>query len=119
MWPVDAVPEDAGEALLRPYRAVLAGRGRFARNAVIQGSAAELFKAWTATVRARLATEDLGTVVLCLHDELLLHVRADAADRVARDVVTDLEATAARWSRSGVRFVTDVTVVDRWSDAKG
>ena len=28
------------------------GRGRFARNAVIQGSAAELFKAWAATVRA-------------------------------------------------------------------
>ena len=27
------------------------GRGRFARNAVIQGSAAELFKAWAATVR--------------------------------------------------------------------
>ena len=30
-----------------------AGRGRFARNAVIQGSAAELFKAWAATVRPR------------------------------------------------------------------
>ena len=28
-----------------------AARGRFARNAVIQGSAAELFKAWAATVR--------------------------------------------------------------------
>ncbi len=27
------------------------GRGRFARNAIIQGSAAELFKAWAATVR--------------------------------------------------------------------
>ena len=119
MWPVDPVPEDAGEALLRPYRAVLAGRSRFARNAVVQGSAAELFKAWTATVRARLANERTGTVVLCLHDELLLHVRAEAADQVAREVVTDLESTAARWSTSGVRFVADVTVVDRWSDAKG
>lgn len=119
MWTVDAVPEDAGEALLRPYRAALAGRGRFARNAVVQGSAAELFKAWTATVRSRLAADGSGTVVLCLHDELLLHVRQESAEQVARDVVTDLEATATRWSTSGVRFVADVTVVDRWSDAKG
>ncbi len=119
MFDVDPVPEDAGEELLRPYRAVVAGRGRFARNAVVQGSAAELFKAWTATVRARLAREGSGTVVLCLHDELLLHVREDAADQVARDIVTDLEGTAARWCGPAVRFVADVSVVDRWSDAKG
>ncbi len=35
-----------------------AARGRFARNAIIQGAAAELFKAWAATVRA--TTRDLG-----------------------------------------------------------
>ncbi len=119
MFAVDPVPEDAGEALLRPYRAVVAGRGRFARNAVVQGAAAELFKAWTATVRARLAASGAGTVVLCLHDELLLHVREEVADQVARDVVTDLGTTAARWCGTGVRFVADVSVVDRWSDAKG
>ncbi|WP_407659758.1 DNA polymerase, partial [Kineococcus indalonis] len=58
----------------------LAARGRFARNAVVQGAAAELFKAWAATVRAGLAgaggagAGGAGRVVLCLHDELLLHV---------------------------------------------
>ncbi len=45
-------------------------RGRYARNAIIQGSAAELFKAWAATVRH--AVRPLrGQIVLCLHDELL------------------------------------------------
>ena len=49
-----------------------AARGRFARNAVIQGAAAELFKAWAATVRA--TTRHLGArIVLCLHGELLVH----------------------------------------------
>ena len=66
-------------------RALDAARGRFARNAVIQGAAAELFKAWAATVRA--TTRDLGAqIVLCLHDELILvHVPASQRAEVARD----------------------------------
>jgi DNA polymerase-1 len=119
MWRAPELDPDADAAAVRAHRSVLAARGRFARNAVVQGSAAELFKAWTATVRARLVASSAGEVVLCLHDELLLHVREEAAEQVARDVVTDLEATAGRWSPSGVRFVADVTVVRRWSDAKG
>ena len=138
MYRVEPVAPDATEAAVRAHRAAVAGRGRFARNAVVQGSAAELFKAWTATVRARLATmtpagpQDgrdahptstigsrwAGSVVLCLHDELLLHVRTEAADGVARGVTADLESTAARWSPSGVRFVADVRVLECWADAK-
>jgi len=122
MWDVDEVPPEAGAGALSAYRAVLASRGRFARNAVVQGSAAELFKAWTAGVRARLAASGAGDVVLCLHDELLLHVRADVADDVAAGVVDELETTAARWARCAergvapVRFVADVRVLERWSD---
>ncbi len=119
MWPLDPLSPTADETAARSHQAALAARGRFARNAVVQGSAAELFKAWTATVRARLAAERSGSLVLCLHDELLLHVREDAAERVGRDISTDLEATAARWSSCGVRFVADVAVVERWSQAKG
>ena len=124
MWPVDEVPPEAGPTALDAYRSVLASRGRFARNAVVQGAAAELFKAWTAGVRALLATSGVGDVVLCLHDELLLHVRAEAADDVARAVTGELDRTATRWARSAargvapVRFVADVRVVERWSDAK-
>ncbi len=119
MWPVAPLPPGADAAAVRSHQATLAARGRFARNAVVQGSAAELFKAWTATVRARLARSGAGEIVLCLHDELLVHVREDVAEQLALDVVTDLQATAARWSGSGVRFVAEVSVVRRWSDAKG
>src|SRR5674476_1488961 len=48
---------------------MIAGRGRFARNAVIQGAAAELFKAWAATVR--LTTRHLGArLVVQAQDDL-------------------------------------------------
>jgi DNA polymerase-1 len=98
-------------------RAVVASRGRYIRNAMVQGAAAEFFKAWAATVRAHLG--DRGRIVLCLHDELLLHVR----DAHAADVITllsdDLAATASRWfPTTAVRFVADTSAVRAWSDAK-
>ena len=96
-----------------------AGRGRFARNAVIQGSAAELFKAWAATVRHVVAP--LGArIVLCLHDELLVHAPQERADEVADAVRRSLTDSARRWSGSDrVRFVAETSVVRRWSEAKG
>jgi len=98
---------------------IVAGRGRFARNAVIQGAAAELFKAWAATVR--LTTRDLGArIVLCLHDELLIHVSEQAAESTAAAVDAALIASARRWTGSStVRFVSDTSIIGRWSDAKG
>ncbi len=98
--------------------AIIAGRGRFARNAVVQGAAAELFKAWAATVR--LTTRPLGAqIVLCLHDELLVHVPIAAADEAAAAVDAALIASSRRWTgSSAVRFVSDTSVIARWSDAK-
>ena len=95
-----------------------AARGRFARNAIIQGAAAELFKAWAATVRA--TTRDLGAqVVLCLHDELLLHAPIEHAEEVAARVDRALDDAARRWAHGApVRFVSDTSVIARWSDAK-
>jgi DNA polymerase-1 len=93
-------------------------RGRFARNAVIQGSAAELFKAWAATVRH--VTAPMGAhIVLCLHDELLLQAPEDRAEEVASAVGRCLDDSARRWAGTEqVRFVADTSVVRRWSDAK-
>jgi DNA polymerase I len=91
--------------------------GRFARNAMVQGAAAELFKAWAVTVRAGLAGRR-GRIVLCLHDELLLHVPDADADDAAGLLVEALDATAQWWAAgSGVRFVADVTVAQSWADA--
>ncbi len=93
-------------------------RGRFTRNAVVQGAAAELFKAWAMTVRAAVAP--LGArIVLCLHDELLVHAPADQADTVATAVDRSLTDAARRWSGGApVRFVTDTRVMRSWAEAK-
>ncbi|HEY5394898.1 MAG TPA: DNA polymerase, partial [Trebonia sp.] len=95
------------------------GRGRYGRNAVIQGAAAELFKMWAVTVRARAAP--LGArIVLCLHDELLVHVPEDRAAQAAELVGDCLAETARRWAPGGpVRFIADITTVRCWADAKG
>ena len=95
-----------------------AARGRYARNALIQGAAAEFFKVWAIIVRRRV--DPLGArVVLCLHDELLVHAPADRADEVATEVIEAVEETSFYWSpEPTVRFLADTAVIDRWSEAK-
>lgn len=98
--------------------AAAAARGRYARNAMVQGAAAELFKVWAVTVRARLGDLD-ARIVLCLHDELLLHVREDHAHEVVALLDRCLGEAAHRWHpTSGVRFVTDTSIVRSWAEAK-
>jgi DNA polymerase I len=92
--------------------------GRFTRNAVVQGAAAELFKAWALTVRDALRPLG-GRIVLCLHDELLVHAPSVHAQETARAVDDALQAAARRWSGGApVRFVADTRVIHRWSEAK-
>ena len=96
------------------------GRGRYGRNAVVQGAAAELFKMWAVTVRARAAP--LGArIVLCLHDELLVHVPEDRAERRRRNwSATAWPRPPGAGRRGGpVRFIADITIVRSWADAKG
>lgn len=111
MWDIE---DASGE-----QRAAAAARGRYARNAMVQGAAAELFKVWAVTVRARGA--ELGArIVLCLHDELLVQVPADHAQATVALLRDCLGEAAHRWHRgAGVRFVADISVVDSWADAKG
>jgi DNA polymerase-1 len=86
---------------------------------MIQGAAAELFKMWAVTVRARCASLN-ARVVLCLHDELLVHCLREHGETVSRIVEDCLGEAAQRWAPgSGVRFISDTTIVRRWSDAKG
>ena len=105
----------------RAARGRAGARGRYGRNALIQGAAAELFKVWAVTVRARLAGIDSrARIVLCLHDELLVHVPASAGAEVADLLERCLQEAARRWAPgTPVRFVADISVIARWSDAKG
>ena len=95
-----------------------AARGRFARNAIIQGAAAELFKAWAATVRA--TTRDLGRPGGALPARrAAVHTPAEHAAEVAARVDRALDDAARRWAGGApVRFVADTSVIARWSDAK-
>jgi len=109
MWDI----ENAGD-----YRAASAARGRYARNALVQGAAAELFKVWAVTLRARGAHLQ-AQIVLCLHDELLVHCPEANGPAVAQLLVECLHEASTRWQRgAGVRFVADVSIVHTWADAK-
>lgn len=112
MWPTPAGLDEEAE------RSAIAARGRYARNAVVQGAAAELFKAWAVTVRGRGGL--LGAqVVLCLHDELLVHAPAVNGDAVRQLLEACLQEAARAWAPDDtVRFVADVSVIQRWSEAK-
>lgn len=114
---------NANEVSERDLRSHAAARGRYGRNAMVQGAAAELFKVWAVIVRARVAPFG-ARIVLCLHDELLVHVPVAHGSEVARIVDECLQEAAARWAPSppsdgvAVRFLADTSVIERWSDAK-
>lgn len=106
-------------------RSRAAAQGRYGRNAMVQGAAAEFFKTWAAVVRARLTLLDArARIVLCLHDELVVHVPVEFGETAERGLDEWLQEAAYRWlappvnPSAQVRFVADVSVIARWSDAK-
>ncbi len=109
-------PDDDADDL----RSRAAARGRYGRNAMVQGAAAEFFKMWAVIVRARLPPR--SRIVLCLHDELLVHLPTEDAEHGVTIVEHALQETAHRWQqfdlRGSVRFVADTSTISRWSDAK-
>lgn len=111
-------PGEPGSMGDREARSRAAARGRYGRNAMVQGAAAELFKVWAVTVRAR--GRAIGArVVLCLHDELLVHVPAERAEEAAAIVDEALQEAAVRWAPDrSVRFLADTSIIPTWADAK-
>jgi len=112
---------NANEVSDRDARSRAAARGRYGRNAMIQGAAAEFFKMWAATMRARSRHLD-AHIVLCLHDELLVHTPTAVADQVSQILEASLQETADRWrppsDGAPVRFVSDTSIISDWSQAK-
>ncbi len=112
------VPMSPGGSGVGEDRGAAAARGRYGRNALVQGAAAELFKVWAVTVRARGGRHG-AQVVLCLHDELLVHVGVESAVVVAQLLDDCLQEAVRHWAPDGaVRFLAEIAVVERWSDAK-
>ncbi len=109
-----AAPEDVRDARRRSR-----DWGRFTRNFVVQGTAAEWALCWMAVLRRRLLdVPGRPHLVFFLHDEIMVHAPADVADRVAVLVrEAAVEAGRLLFGDTPVEFALDVSVVDSYADA--
>ena len=95
--------------------------GRFTRNYVVQGTAAEWAMSWMALLRAELrglvdpATGAEPHLAYFLHDEVVVHAPAGVADRVAEAVVACAQqAGTLLFGSNAARFSLDVAVLDSY-----
>ena len=114
----------------RRAESIARSRGRFTRNFVVQGSAADWAACWLAELRRRLRalrTEGAGgtgggvraELVFFLHDEVMVHAPAGAVDACVRAI--EEAASAAKellFGRIPVEFPVSVAVVDSYDKAK-
>ncbi|MDH2442359.1 bifunctional 3'-5' exonuclease/DNA polymerase [Amnibacterium sp. CER49] len=115
---------DASDAVVRRARSLSREHGRFTRNFVVQGTAAEWALCWLADLRRRLWALGAGRLaerphlVYFLHDEVLVHTPEHLVDEAA-EAVREAAAAAGRllFGDFPVDFPLDVAVVERYSDA--
>jgi DNA polymerase-1 len=107
-------------------RSYARGWGRFTRNFIVQGTAAEWALCWMASLRNRLFElsqnawlTDAAHLVFFLHDEVVVHAPAELAEVVA-DEVRAAAADAGRllFGELPVDFPLNVAVVDNYGQAK-
>ncbi|ALO95232.1 bifunctional 3'-5' exonuclease/DNA polymerase [Streptomyces olivaceoviridis] len=93
-------------------------RGRFARNFVVQGSAADWALLLLAALR-RACAELKAELVFFQHDEVIVHCPAEEADAVVR-AIRESAALAGRltFGDTPVRFPFTTAVVRCYADAK-
>ena len=100
--------------------------GRFTRNFIVQGSAAEWALCWMGSIRRRLhEVNDAGALVdgphlvFFLHDEVVIHTPEVLADRVA-EVISDAAVDAGRllFGRLPAQFPVTIAIVDNYGQAK-
>lgn len=126
----DAYDETASDAQLKQLRNDARGWGRFTRNFVVQGTAAEWALCWMGSLRRRLwhlgggdgAEAPLTTrphLVFFLHDEVIVHTPVALADEVAI-ALRESAAEAGRllFGSAPVEFALTVAVVDSYDQAK-
>ncbi|WP_418958344.1 bifunctional 3'-5' exonuclease/DNA polymerase [Streptomyces tritici] len=93
-------------------------RGRFTRNFVVQGSAAD----WALLMLAALRRATAGLraeLVFFQHDEVIVHCPAEEAEAVAEAIrAAGNEAGRIAFGETPVRFPFTIAVVERYSDAK-
>lgn len=116
--------EGGSAAEQEAVRAQARSWGRFTRNFVVQGTAAEWALCWMALLRLRLrALSETVTggphLAFFLHDEIMVHTPAELADQVVEMVQeTAHEAGRVLFEGSPVEFRLTTAVVTAYSDAK-
>ncbi|MFD0559818.1 DNA polymerase-1 [Stackebrandtia endophytica] len=92
-------------------------RGRFTRNFVVQGTAAEWALTMMAYLRGRL--RDLGELVFFQHDEIIIHCPGDNAEQI-REFIQDAADAATRvlFQDTPVRIPLTGKIVDHYGEAK-
>ncbi|MFC9248186.1 bifunctional 3'-5' exonuclease/DNA polymerase [Streptomyces sp. NPDC057136] len=95
-------------------------RGRFTRNFVVQGSAADWALLLLAALRRTLAAGQLrAELVFFQHDEVIVHCPAEEAESVVEAIRAAGElAGRTAFGETPVRFPFTTAVVERYSDAK-
>ncbi|WP_425862958.1 bifunctional 3'-5' exonuclease/DNA polymerase [Arthrobacter sp. TWP1-1] len=110
-------------------------RGRFTRNFVVQGTAAEWACCWLAELRRRLralavaapgagemsggSVQGTPQLVAFLHDEVMVHCPANMVDEVTQIVhESSRAATELIFGKIPLEFPVNVSVVQCYADAK-
>ncbi|MFF9274751.1 bifunctional 3'-5' exonuclease/DNA polymerase [Streptomyces griseosporeus] len=112
--------EDDGDTAWVPgYASTNArARGRFARNFVVQGSAADWALLLLAALRQRTA-DMAAELVFFQHDEVIVHCPAEEADTVVAAIREAAElAGRLTFGETPVRFPFTTAVVECYADAK-
>src|SRR5699024_10062897 len=120
--------QDAQEAASQPgassavearARARARDWGRFTRNFVVQGTAAELALCWLGELRRRLQHYSDGPhLVYFLHDEVIVHSPAALAEQVAGEIAAALtEAGRLLFGPVRVDFPLQNAVVENYAQA--
>jgi DNA polymerase-1 len=114
---------EAGPAEERSARRQARDWGRFTRNFIVQGTAAEWALCWMAFLRQRLAAmaaaDQHPQLVYFLHDEVIVHTPASLASQVEQ-AIRDAAAEAGRllFGTFPVEFATSIATVDDYGQAK-
>ncbi|ADD44052.1 bifunctional 3'-5' exonuclease/DNA polymerase [Stackebrandtia nassauensis] len=94
-------------------------RGRFTRNFVVQGTAAEWALSMMALLRSRLWERELGDLVFFQHDEIIVHCEQSRAETVAGLIQECADqATRLLFGRLSMRVPLSAAIVDSYDKAK-
>jgi DNA polymerase I len=121
-----AYDESASAAEVAKARNSARAWGRFTRNFIVQGTAAEWALCWMASIRRRLTELSDGAwfteaphLVFFLHDEIVVHCPAEFADRVELEVrAAAVEAGQLVFGAIPAEFPVTVAIVSDYGKAK-